>query len=65
MSGQNTARATRHAAKEGKLEPVHAPTHRLQEEERTAREITNKPKNAKFDHAKVWIRDQNHETLIS
>ena len=65
LCGQNSARVTRHAAKEGKLEPANAPTHRLQEEGRTARENTNKPKNAKFDRAKVWIRDHNHQTLLS
>ena len=55
LSGPSSARAARHAAKEGKLEPVNAPIHRLQEEERTARGNTARPKNAKFDRAKVWI----------
>ena len=48
--------AARHAAKEENLEPVHAPTHHLQEEERSAREKLGKEKNAKFNHAKVrWL----------
>ena len=55
LSGPSSVLATRHAAEEGKLELVNAPTHRLQEEESTARENTARPKNAKFDRAKVWI----------
>jgi len=53
LTGQRSASAARLVAKERKLEPAHAPIHRLQEEGKDARENADKRRNARSDRAKV------------
>ena len=43
LSGQSIVSVARLAAKERKLEPAHAPIHRLQEEGKHAKGNTHKP----------------------
>lgn len=55
VSGQSSASVTKLVVQEGNSVPEHAPTHRLENLAKniSAREKTNKPKNAKFAPAKV------------